>query len=119
MRHFISSVGSRFSSCASSVSLIRLVVPVSWPDSKFSSSLSSAKDTVHEILDGLRWLDEDRASGLHNLGLSEMEMVVGCEGACCQPFCSTVNTHFSLFLVFQFTSYTLSSHLMFIAKLKT
>lgn len=44
-------------------------------------------------------------AGLHNLGLSETEKVVGCEDACCQPFCSTVKTHFSI--IFSFSNHIL------------
>lgn len=49
-------------------SLIRLFVltglhEFSSPLVSIRSSLSSAKDTVYEIIDGLRWSDEDRASG--------------------------------------------------------
>lgn len=42
------------------------------------SSLSSAKETVHEKTDGLRWSDEDPAGRphSHNLGLSEPGMVI-------------------------------------------
>lgn len=88
---------------------------MSWSDSEFSSfvifirsSPSSAKDIVHEILDGVRWLDEDRASSL--LNIIWVYLRLGCEGACCQPFCSTVNTHISLFLVFN-SQLTPSAHI--------
>lgn len=124
--HFVSSVSFCFFSCASSDSLIRLCVLYerSSPVISICSSLSSAEDTVYKIRDGLRWSDEDRVSGgqmlklrwdlagtagLHNLGLSETEKVVGCEDTCCQPFCSTVKTHFSI--IFRFSNLTPSAQL--------